>query len=277
MTHNFLLFLIFIFGGALGSFANVVADRLYIRSFWTGRSVCDACAKSLSWYEMIPVFSFLFLRGRCSKCKVRYGSKHFWVELIGGILALLTYNSYLVNYFSYSVNNNLFIGISLAILFAILFIVFTVIFLYDLRHKLVPSSFAFILIIIGLAFESYKAFNYMNYYGGMTNLFWLDLFSGFLIAAPFYFIYLFSGKRALGLGDILVFFGVGYLAGFIFGISIFLLSVWIGAIVSVLLLYLYPKKYNRKSHIPFAPFIIFATILVLLLKIDILGIIPFLI
>lgn len=277
MTNNFLLFLIFIFGGALGSFANLIVDRLYIKSFWKGRSMCMSCAKTLSWYEMIPVFSFLFLKGRCSKCKVKLSRRHFWVELIGGLSALILYFSFLSNYFtSFSSINYLFLGISLSILFTILFVVFTVIFVYDLKHKLVPTGFALVLIIIGFAFEAYRAYNFTQYYGGITDLFWLDLFSGFLIAVPFYLIYLFSKKKALGFGDIIVFFGVGYLSGFVFGVSIFLLSVWIGAAVSIILIYLNPKKYNRKSHIPFAPFIIIATVIVLLLNLDILGIFPFL-
>lgn len=67
--------LIFLFGGALGSFAGVIVDRLYIKSFLTGRSNCDTCNRRLNWYELIPVFSFLFLGGRCRKCKVKIGKE----------------------------------------------------------------------------------------------------------------------------------------------------------------------------------------------------------
>ncbi len=270
---NFIiLLLIFFFGASLGSFTNVIVDRLYIKSFLSGRSHCQSCAKRLNWYELIPVLSYLFLKGRCKKCKSKIGAKHFFVELVFGIFALLTYNFYLSNYFTFPINiENLILGIILSILFIIIFIVLGVIFLYDFKHKLVPTGFSFILIIIGIAFQVYRVINFDIYYHNMTTLFWLDIFSGFIIALPFFLIYIFSGKKAVGFGDILLFFGIGYLAGFVFGVSIFLLSIWIGALMSLFLIYFFPKNYNRKSHIPFAPFIVIATILVLFLQIDIVG------
>lgn len=276
--YYFLLYLfIFMVGAAFGSFVGVIIDRLYIKSFIKGKSICQSCSKNLKWYEMIPVISYLFLKGRCKKCKSKIGQEHFWIEVVGGILAILVYKLYLINYFTPPITTgNIILGLVLALMFAFLFIVFGVIFSYDLKNKLVPTNFALFLIIIGLAFATYRAYNFELYYGGMTTLFWLDLFSGFLIALPFFLIYYFSGKKAVGLGDILIFFGVGYLAGFIFGVSIFLLSVWIGAGVSVLLLYKRPKKYNKKSSVPFAPFIIIATLIVMFLGLDIVGLSSFL-
>jgi leader peptidase (prepilin peptidase)/N-methyltransferase len=116
----------------------------------------------------------------------------------------------------------------------------------------------------------------MSIYSGYTTLFWLDVFSGILVALPFIIIFLFSGGKAVGFGDIMLLIGVGYLTGFIFGVSTFLLSIWIGAVVSLLMLYLFPKKYNRKSEIPFAPFIVIATIAMIFLEIDVVGISMFL-
>lgn len=267
--------LIFFLGAAIGSFACVIADRLYIKSAFSGRSECASCAKKLAWYEMVPVFSFIFIRGRCTKCKSKIGARHFWVEIMGGIFSILVYSMYIENYFSMPIFiTNIATGILFSILFALLFITFTVIFIYDLRHKLVPTKYTLLLIITGLAFELFRVFNYKSLYGGFTTLFWLDLFSGFFIALPFLALYYLSGKKGVGFGDILIFFGVGYVTGFVFGVSVFLLSVWIGALTSVLLMYLYPKKYNRKSRIPFAPFIVIATTLVLFLQIDIVGILP---
>lgn len=175
---------------------------------------------------MIPVLSYLFLRGRCRKCKIQIGSSKFYLELSGGILAVIIYKLYLAQYFIYPFNlHNLLIGVLFSLLFILLYVVFAVITFYDFRHKLVPANFSLILLVIGIAFEVYRSFNYNDFYGGINTFFYLDLFSGLIIAAPFYLIYLFSKKRAVGFGDILIYLAVGYLAGFVFGISIFFISI----------------------------------------------------
>lgn len=276
---NSLIFyaLLFLFGGALGSFAGVIVDRLYIKSFLIGRSYCDTCNRRLNWYELIPVFSYLFLGGRCRKCKVKIGQEKFWMELFGAIFVILVYKLYIAKYFVFPlVAQSVITGSLFSLLAVLLFIIITVIIFYDLKHKLVPTGFALLLVVIGIAFEIYRAFNYEVFYGGFTQLFWLDLFSGFLVAFPFLIIYWITRKKGVGFGDIIIYFAVGYLAGFIFGVSIFFISIWLGAAVSIILMFLYPKKYNRKSAVPFAPFILIATILVAFLQIDILGFVQFL-
>jgi prepilin signal peptidase PulO-like enzyme (type II secretory pathway) len=162
-------------------------------------------------------------------------------------------------------------------LYAFLFVLLSVIFLYDLRHKIVPLSFSLLLLIVGIAFEVWKVMHLQSFYNSShSTLFYLDLFSGILIALPFFLVNIFSKGRGVGMGDVILFLGVGYLLGFVYGISTFLLSVWIGALISLFLIYFLPKKFNKKSAIPFAPFIVAATIIVLFLHIDILGISIFL-
>lgn len=272
--NSFLLYIIiFFFGAAVGSFINVIVDRLYIKSFISGRSVCRSCSKKLSWYEMIPVISYLFLKGRCKKCKTKIGAKHLWMEIFTGILAIFTYKILLTSYFNvFSPNYNLAIGAGFAVFYTFLFVLLLSIFLYDLKHKIVPLGFSVLLLIIGIAFEAYRIYNVSFFYGSThSTLFWLDLFSGVLIALPFLVIYLFTRGRAVGFGDVLLFLSAGYLLGFVFGVSAFLISIWIGAIISLLLIYLMPHKFNRKSTIPFAPFIVAAVILIIFLHIDVLG------
>lgn len=272
--NSFLLYiLIFFFGAAVGSFINVIVDRLYIKSFISGRSVCQSCSKKLSWYEMIPVLSYLFLKGRCKKCKTKIGAKHLRMEIFTGILAIFTYKILLASYFNvFSPNYNLAIGAGFAVFYTFLFVLLLSIFLYDLKHKIVPLGFSVLLLIIGIAFEAYRIYNVSFFYGSThSTLFWLDLFSGVLVALPFLVIYLFTRGRAVGFGDVLLFLSAGYLLGFVFGVSAFLISIWIGAIISLLLIYLMPHKFNRKSTIPFAPFIVAAVILIIFLHIDVLG------
>lgn len=70
-------------GGAVGSFAGVVATR-GLRASLGGRSRCDACQRNLAWYELVPFFSFIALRGRCRTCGARIGWPPFLWELTGG-------------------------------------------------------------------------------------------------------------------------------------------------------------------------------------------------
>ena len=83
MTNFIIYVLIFLFGGAIGSFVGVVVDRLYVKSFLAGRSNCDSCNRRLDWYETIPVFSYLFLKGRCRKCKSQNRKRKIMVRIIG--------------------------------------------------------------------------------------------------------------------------------------------------------------------------------------------------
>ena len=72
-------------GGALGSFAGVVASRGLPRSIG-GRSQCETCGQTLAWYELVPIVSFAALRGRCRTCSARIGwTTYFW-EVGGGVL-----------------------------------------------------------------------------------------------------------------------------------------------------------------------------------------------
>lgn len=276
--HIFILYLfLLMIGAAFGSFVGVIVDRLYIKSYIKGKSICQSCAKKLSWYEMIPIFSYLFLKGKCKKCKSKIGQENFWIEIAGGVFSILTYQIYLSEYFTYPYTlTSIIPGLLFSLFFAFLFVIFGVIFIYDLKNKLVPTNFTLILILVGLAFAAYRAYYFNHFYGGMSTLFWLDIFSGILIALPFILIYYFSNKKGVGFGDILIYLGVGYLSGFVYGVSILLLSIWIAAAFSLILLLKKPKKYNRKSQIPFAPFIILATLLVMFLQIDIIGITNFL-
>ncbi|MBV8529363.1 MAG: prepilin peptidase [Candidatus Dormibacteraeota bacterium] len=75
-----------LFGGAFGSFAGVVASRGLAPSLG-GRSQCDSCARTLAWYELVPLVSFPALRGRCRTCRAGIGWRTYIWEVGGGVLA----------------------------------------------------------------------------------------------------------------------------------------------------------------------------------------------
>src|SRR3989338_514844 len=77
----------FALGLALGSYLNSWMWRVYEGKWkWGGRSMCVHCGLELSWYENIPLFSFLWLRGKCRTCQVKIPKDYFWVELFSGLM-----------------------------------------------------------------------------------------------------------------------------------------------------------------------------------------------
>ena len=123
--------LIFIFGTIIGSFLNVVILRYNTgNSVLKGRSRCFACGKTLKWYELVPVFSFLAQKGRCRKCKAKISRQYILVEIItGGLFALIFY-------IQHSIFNILYLWAMAGLLI--------IISVYDLRHLIIPNLFVWL-------------------------------------------------------------------------------------------------------------------------------------
>jgi prepilin signal peptidase PulO-like enzyme (type II secretory pathway) len=247
----------FIYGAALGSFANVMADRLRVKSFWGGRSECLTCAKKLSWYELVPVLSYLFQKGRCRGCRSKLSQMYLWSEVVSGLLVaglvyiLPLYTTVYVSQFLLFLLWSFIICISMAII------------IYDIRHTIVPFEMAMMLLFTGICMTLGRQFvSGFNIY---------DLLSGLIIAAPFAIMYFISSGRWVGMGDIIIYAAFGFMLGLPLGATMFFYSVWLGAFVSIAMLMVHRKDYNLKSEIPFTPFIILASILVLYTRSDILG------
>lgn len=243
MTY-FFVFIFFIFGTIIGSFLNVVALRYNTGfSIVTGRSKCFSCSKKLFWYELIPVFSFLFLGGKCSVCKSKISKQYIIVELITGLIFSLIFikfgfSAYLPAYFTIS---------SILIVMSV----------YDYLHKIIPDGMVFSFDILALIFLVWK----FNFSGLLLSPFLLDFFSGLILFAFFAFFWLVSSGRWMGFGDAKLAIGVGWFLGLIGGISAILFAFWIGAIFSLVIMALQKlnlsnKRLTIKSEIPFAPFII---------------------
>lgn len=257
---------IFTFGTIIGSFLNVVILRYGTgESIINGKSVCFSCAKSLSWYEMFPIFSFLAFRGKCLNCKSKISWQYPLVEFFTGVLFLATYlkfNLFGGGIFKYS---DLISYLYYFTIFSIL-IVITV---YDLRHKIIPDllvfSFAFIS-FVWLLTQPTSDVGWVNW----------DLVAGPILTLPFFLMWLLSGGRWIGLGDAKLALGIGWFLGLISGVSAVILGFWIGAAVSLLLLLLQKlnligKNLTIKSEIPFAPFLVLGIFLVFFFSFDVMG------
>lgn len=255
---NFIV--IFIFGTIIGSFLNVVIYRLNTGlSIKSGRSRCFSCNKTLAWYELIPIFSFLIQKGRCRTCHSRVSIQYLLVEFFTGALFVISSQVVAFNFFYSSFGIATLFGF-----YVILESILIVLFVYDLKHKILPSSILYSFVLISFL---YAVFLYSI--GERTTL---DIFAGIILSLPILILWLISKGKWVGFADGILFLGVGFLLGFTLGVQTFLFSFWIGALVAIFLTYLMPKKFNFKSEIPFGPFIILATLFFLLTQSDIIGV-----
>ncbi len=251
------LFFAFIFGAALGSFALVVVDRYRVKSFWGGRSQCMSCAKELTWQENIPVVSYLLQKGKCKSCKSKFSSLYLWVEIFSGFAV----SALVLTLQGLTANTDYQLG--LLIFFSILIVLSIIVTVYDIRHTVVPFEAVTIMMVMGIMTTIVRQYIYgFNLY---------DFMSGIIIALPFALLHLVSRGRWVGAGDILVYAAFGFIFGLPIASSGFFYSVWIGAFVSLALMFLHKKDYNLKSEIPFAPFIILGMFLAFFTTADILG------
>ncbi len=260
---NILIFVtVFLLGTIIGSFLNVVIFRFNTsRSISKGRSICMTCSKTLRWYELIPVISWLFQLGRCRGCATKISHQYPLVEVITGVIFLLLS----IRLFpTLAISSNTFIF--LLSFYAMIFCLLIVLAVYDIRHKIVPDTLVYT--FAGLAL--FSTFVMITNTGIGFHIPSLNVLAiGPLLAVPFALIWLLSKGRLMGLGDAKIILGIGWLFGLSKGIAVLVVAFWIGAIVSILVLLLSHLKINMKTEIPFAPFLILGILVVLLTGIDI--------
>jgi|SRR3989344_1238201 len=230
--------IIFLFGAALGSFVSVVANRYNTGlPFFRGRSICFSCNTQLKNKDLIPIFSFLFLKGRCRYCGDKIPRATIFIELLSGVLVVLA-----VLKGSHSLGLQL--DTIAMILTALIFLTILLISIYDLKHFIIPDSFLIIFFIFSF------------FYILILNI---SIFSSFLsailLALPFLFLFLVSKGRWLGLGDVKYIAALGFFLGLVQGLSAVVLSFWIGAAYALFALFVFRKNLTMKSEIPFGPFL----------------------
>jgi len=247
----------FIFGTIIGSFANVFVLRYGTGRSLNGRSSCGSCGHQLSWYELIPVVSWLIQRGRCRSCDSRISPQYLIVELVfGGVFALCAW---------FTLGSVAMLTLSLFINLVYLWIVsFLLIALsiYDIRHMIIPDG---MLIVLGAAVVAW----HIGGLWGVWNTLLMALIAGPLVALPFFALWFVSKGRWMGLGDIKLAVVLGWMLGLLGGFSALIFGVWAGALVSLLTIGITRLVSRRagltmKSEIPFGPFLVFGALLVLL-------------
>ena len=263
--------LCFVLGLAFGSLINVIVLRARTGMTLGGRSICLSCGKILRWYELIPIFSYVFQRGRCLGCGARISAQYPIVELaLGGIFGALAakHGVDLLTPHAAPIARYALDAAFFSSLFAIL--------VYDLRHKIIPDgwvAFSAALALLSLFLVWIGIFPALP-----GNLIFPDMplswhvLAAPLLAAPFALIWMISGGRAMGLGDAKLILAQSWFLGASRGLTAVILAFWIAAVLSLVLLSRTSSGYTMKSEIPFGPFLALAAALIYLSGFDLLQI-----
>ena len=266
----------FILGAIIGSFLNVVLYRLNTGRGLGGRSKCPSCKRTLSAIDLVPIFSWLFLRGKCRTCKSKISAQYILVELLTAVLFTL---AFLKNAILLRVSPSVFAVSTIVSLIIMSLLVLIIV--YDLKHKIIPNEFSYTFAAVALL-QNFLSYNYQTasiYFSNPFNLAGATiLLSGILVAFPFYLLWLVSSGKWMGFGDAKLALGIGWLLGVGYGFSAIVFAFWIGAIVALLIMavasllkYIYKKTKGRvgilhsvkfKTEIPFAPFLIIGLLIV---------------
>jgi len=250
----------FIFGCVIGSFSNVVSLRFKTGKGLNGRSMCMSCGKTLTWKELVPVFSFAVQKGKCHGCKSKISWQYPLVELTTGLLFVLIASQSL----KYATISPAVIMITL--LYLISTCILIVITIYDIKHKIIPDSLVYTFDMLALI---------SVFIGGISIIhaphLW-TLLAGPILALPFALLWLGSKGTWMGLGDAKLVLGIGWLLGLNGGANAVILAFWIGAVVSLLWMFATYRRFKSRLEIPFGPYLILGMYLVLLFGIQVLDV-----
>lgn len=223
------LALIWLFGASIFSFLNVVIYRVPRQiSFVRGYSHCPDCGHRLSGLDMVPVFSWLFLRGRCRYCGGKVSPRYTWIELIGGCIALLCV--FKIGYNLEAVTIFAFLGM------------LTVVAFVDIDTMEIPNGFVLTILILGaVSIVTVPGISLVERLIGMVS-----------VSLPLLLITLVI-PGAFGGGDIKLMGACGLLLGWRLSLVSLFLAVLTGGLYGMYLLG--TRKKGRKEHFAFGPFL----------------------
>lgn len=223
-----------LFGVAIGSFSNVVIDRLPEgESIVFGRSHCDYCRTTLSWYELIPVFSFLIQGGRCRHCRKKLSFQYPIIEMLSGLGYALSYIFASGDVFQ-------------AIIGSALWTVVLISGVSDIKYQLLPDSMTVLLAILGIFLHVIE-----------RSFPLATILSACIACAFFYFLWRITKGKGMGFGDVKLAFSMGIFLGFPNIIIALYIAFLTGALLGVILLLGGRARFATK--IAFGPFLLFGT------------------
>ena len=266
IPNLFLLFIITIFGTAVGSFLNVLAYRsIYGGSIVRGRSLCPHCKHKLEALDLIPILSFVLLAGKCRHCKKSISWQYPVVEVFTAFLFVVValvvlgsfgwvLNTFSILWFLYTI---FVVGVLIAILAT------------DLKDGIIPDKIIFPSLAIAAFFKIVLVYLHSTeqirlvgtYFIDLNQLVW-DLGAGLLGGVIFLLIVVASKGKGMGGGDI----KYAAFLGFVLGIASLSLALFIafltGAAVGIILILVGRKRFGQT--VPFGPFLSLGAFIALL-------------
>jgi leader peptidase (prepilin peptidase)/N-methyltransferase len=286
---NWLIIIIgFITGTVIGSFSEATSERLTSEKSLRGRSYCASCKHQLGWYDLFPVLSYLFLRGKCRYCKRIIPQQNFITEIISGAVFALFFA---VKVYPQIPLFNLTLSAllpSLEIAFQIFFLtVLIIVFLTDIKKTIIPDKVIFpsiaVTLIYFIATNAFKTWQlylglsvhpigkyllppYSDYYFRAVMRMWQGLLfsavTGIGLAAVFGLLIIITRGKGMGGGDVKYVLLLGLALGFPNGILAVFIAFLTGALFSVALI-IFGKKHFGQT-IPFGPFLSIGAFIALL-------------
>lgn len=234
-------FLVFLIGAVLGSFYLVLGKRLpKNEDVVKSRSHCDNCGHELSWWELIPVVSYIILGGKCHKCKKRIDPLHFLMEIVTGGLFLLGYL-----YFGFGYEMFMFMIIS-----SLLVLIYVTDFTYFIILDSPLIGATILSTILFLVYKTPKEL-LIHFISGVA-LFLAMLLIKFIGDKLF-------KRESLGGGDIKFAFVMGYILGFRLGLIALIISTFLAlpyCMASLLI--------KKNNEVPYGPFLVSSLFLIFL-------------
>jgi len=276
---------VFIFGTVVGSFLNVVILRLPKKEkFTTNRSYCPHCKHKLGPLDLVPILSFLFLKGRCRYCRKKISIQYLLVELTTGTLFVLAF--ILINNLVAQTSSQIFLPLYFLYLLFILSGLIAI-FVIDLKFLIIPNRILLPLTLVSLVcgplwsflgfkqnvlridslfFEAQYVLksllhqDYSNYiFISPLPSFLTPILTGILSFGFMLLIHLFSHGKGMGMGDVKFALFMGVFLGWPETLWAYYLAFGSGAMISLFLMLL--KQKGLKDKIPFGPFLVLGTIL----------------
>lgn len=205
-----LYIIIFLYGIVIGSFLNVCIYRLPKKeNIVKVRSHCMNCGYQLKWYDLIPLFSYLLLGGRCRKCKQKISIQYPVIEALNGVLYMIVFAEY---------------GLSIeTLLYCLLFSALITLSVIDFRTYEIPLGINIFILALGLIRVVTDYANWPRYVIGLV-----------CVSGVLFLIYWFSHGRALGGGDVKLMAACGLLLGWQLILIGFVAGCIIGSVVHLL-------------------------------------------
>lgn len=286
MERIYFSFFGFVIGAILGSFIKAIADRSLTNKTFFGRSFCPKCRHTLSWFDLVPILSYLLLNGRCRYCHKKISLEYPFVEIILGILIAFLF------WFSspkFGAAEDIFQQI---IFFADLFFktffisVLIAITITDLKKTLIPDRIMYPSIWISIIFITFITIIkiiYLYYYLSQNQIgkyllpphsdyfarhalitaepFLGSIFSAIIIGGFFLALIIITKGKGMGGGDVKLGAFMGLTLSFPLSLVAVMLAFLTGAITSIILI-IFKKKHFGQS-IPFGPFLVVGSLIAL--------------